>query len=223
VKVALTLNGAPSELECRSDEMLLDVLRREAGLTSVRETCRIGVCGACTVLVDGEPMSGCLLLAAQAAGRSVTTVEGLGPQDPTVRAFAAEHAFQCGWCTPGFVLTASALLDERGDPSEEEIAVALGGNLCRCGSYRKIVAAVGRAAAERDATDDRSSAAGRRLRAALREAPPAGEDQSTAPPQAEPPGAAVPPPTARSRRALAIGATLVVAVLAAVVRRRRRR
>jgi aerobic-type carbon monoxide dehydrogenase small subunit (CoxS/CutS family) len=151
MRVELTLNGTPTALECRSDEMLLDVLRREAGLGSVRETCRIGVCGACTVLVDDEPISGCLLLAAAAAGRRVTTVEGLGGSDPVQRAFVAEHAFQCGYCTPGFVLTARALLARSPDPSEEEIAHALGGNLCRCGSYRKIVAAVRRAAGDDDA------------------------------------------------------------------------
>lgn len=148
MRVALRLNGAPVELECRSDEMLLDVLRREAALFSVRETCRIGVCGTCTVLLDDAPVSGCLLLAAAAAGHRVTTVEGLDGEDPVQRAFAAEHAYQCGYCTPGFVLTAKALLEESPDPGEAEIAHALGGNLCRCGSYRKIVAAVHRAAEE---------------------------------------------------------------------------
>ena len=148
MRVELTLNGAPTALECRSDEMLLDVLRREAGLTSVRETCRIGVCGACTVLVDDAPISGCLMLAALAAGRRVTTVEGLDGSHPVQRAFVQEHAFQCGYCTSGFVLTAKALLEETPDPSEQEIAQALGGNLCRCGSYRRIIAAVRRAAAE---------------------------------------------------------------------------
>jgi aerobic-type carbon monoxide dehydrogenase small subunit (CoxS/CutS family) len=149
VKVALLLNGSAVELHCRGDEMLLDVLRREAGLTSVRETCRIGVCGACTVLVDDEPMSGCLVLAAQVAGRRVTTVEGLAESDPVVRAFIDYHAFQCGYCTPGFVLTAKALLEENPEPDERQIAEALAGNLCRCGSYRKIVAAVQHAAADR--------------------------------------------------------------------------
>jgi aerobic-type carbon monoxide dehydrogenase small subunit (CoxS/CutS family) len=148
VTVEIVLNGERVALECRSDEMLLDVLRRERGLTSVRETCRIGVCGACTVLVDGEPISACLMLAAQAAGRRVTTVEGLPAGDPVARAFGEAHAFQCGWCTPGFVLTARRLLEESPSPSEGEIAEALGGNLCRCGSYVKIVEAVRRAAAE---------------------------------------------------------------------------
>jgi aerobic-type carbon monoxide dehydrogenase small subunit (CoxS/CutS family) len=145
--VRLALNGEPRELDARADEMLLDVLRRE-GFLSVRETCGIGVCGACTVLVDGRPVSGCLTLAAQVEGREVTTVEALGGSDPVQRAFVDAHAFQCGWCTPGFVLTVKALLAENPDPSEGEIVEALGGNLCRCGSYVKIADAVHRAAAE---------------------------------------------------------------------------
>jgi aerobic-type carbon monoxide dehydrogenase small subunit (CoxS/CutS family) len=111
----------------------------------VRATCGIGICGACTVLLDGEPVSGCLMLAPQAAGREVTTVEGLDG-DPVQRAFAEAHAFQCGWCTPGFVLTAKRLLELNDSPSDEEIAEALGGNLCRCGSYVKIADAVRRCA-----------------------------------------------------------------------------
>jgi aerobic-type carbon monoxide dehydrogenase small subunit (CoxS/CutS family) len=142
--VELTLNGRPAALEARSDEMLLAALRR-AGLLSVRETCGIGMCGACTVLLDGEPVSGCLTLAAQAAGREVTTVEGLGG-DRLQRAFVEAHAFQCGWCTPGFVLAAKRLLELNPSPSDEEIAEGLGGNLCRCGSYVKIADAVRRCA-----------------------------------------------------------------------------
>jgi aerobic-type carbon monoxide dehydrogenase small subunit (CoxS/CutS family) len=147
VRVALRLNGRDAELECEADEMLLEVLRRE-GLGSVRETCGLGVCGACTVLVDGQPLSGCLTLAPQVDGREVTTVEGLGGADPVQLAFIDAHAFQCGWCTPGFVLTVKALLAENPNPSEAEITEALGGNLCRCGSYVKIADAVRRAAAE---------------------------------------------------------------------------
>jgi aerobic-type carbon monoxide dehydrogenase small subunit (CoxS/CutS family) len=147
VKVGVQLNGTAVELECAPDEMLVDVLRRQ-GLGSVRQTCGIGVCGACTVLVDGEPVSGCLTLAPQAAGREVTTAEGLPGSDPVARAFVEAHAYQCGWCTPGFVLTARALLAENPDPDEAEIREALGGNLCRCGSYVKIIDAVRRAAAE---------------------------------------------------------------------------
>jgi aerobic-type carbon monoxide dehydrogenase small subunit (CoxS/CutS family) len=143
MRVELTLNGRPAALEARTDEMLLDALRRE-GLLSVRATCSIGVCGACTVLLDGAPVSACLLLSAQAAGREVTTVEGLEAADPVQRAFDAAHAFQCGWCTPGFVLTAKALLEENPEPSREQVAEALGGNLCRCGSYLKIEEAVRR-------------------------------------------------------------------------------
>jgi aerobic-type carbon monoxide dehydrogenase small subunit (CoxS/CutS family) len=144
MNIAVLLNGRQATLDCEPTDMLLDVLRDE-GLTSVRETCRIGVCGACTVLVDGEPVSGCLTMAAQVEGREVTTVEGLGGTHPVQRAFVDAHAFQCGWCTPGFVLTAKSLLDERagGPPlSDAEIAEALGGNLCRCGSYVKITEAV---------------------------------------------------------------------------------
>jgi aerobic-type carbon monoxide dehydrogenase small subunit (CoxS/CutS family) len=144
VKVELTLNGRAATLEARTDEMLMTTLRRE-GLLSVRETCAIGMCGACTVLVDGEPVSGCLTLSAAVAGREVTTVEGLGG-DPVQRAFAETHGFQCGWCTPGFVLAAKRLLELNPSPSDEEIAEGLGGNLCRCGSYVKIAEAVRRCA-----------------------------------------------------------------------------
>ena len=139
MNVELTLNGRPATLEARSDEMLLVALRR-AGLLSVRETCGIGMCGACTVLLDGEPVSGCLTLAASVAGREVTTVEGLDESDAVLRAFNETHAFQCGWCTPGFVLTVKAMR-----PGEEP-REALGGNLCRCGSYVKIEEAVRRCA-----------------------------------------------------------------------------
>ena len=145
----LLLNGRRTDLEAEPGEMLLDVLRREADLLSVRATCGIGVCGACTVLLDGEPVSACLLLAGLADEHEVTTVEGLPSEDPVLAAFADERAFQCGWCTPGMILTASSLLRERPDPSEAEIAEALGGNLCRCGCYPKITSAVRRAAEAR--------------------------------------------------------------------------
>ena len=139
MNVELILNGRAATLEARSDEMLLPVLRRQ-GLLSVRETCGIGVCGACTVLLDGEPVSACLLLAAQAAGHEISTVEGLKGSDPVLRAFNEAHAFQCGWCTPGFVLTVKAMQPGE-DPRD-----ALGGNLCRCGCYVKIEEAVRRCA-----------------------------------------------------------------------------
>jgi aerobic-type carbon monoxide dehydrogenase small subunit (CoxS/CutS family) len=142
MKVDVILNGRAATLEARTDEMLLAALRRH-GLLSVRETCGIGVCGACTVLLDGEPVSGCLTLAATVAGREVTTVEGLegsGEDGDVLRAFNEAHAFQCGWCTPGFVLTVKAM--RPGD----EIREALSGNLCRCGCYVKIEEAVRRCA-----------------------------------------------------------------------------
>jgi aerobic-type carbon monoxide dehydrogenase small subunit (CoxS/CutS family) len=133
--IDLVLNGRPTTLEARTDEMLIDALRRE-GLLSVRATCGIGVCGACTVLLDGEPVSGCLTLAPQAAGHEISTVEGLKGSDPVQRAFNDAHAFQCGWCTPGFVLTVKAMRPG------EDVREALGGNLCRCGCYLKIEEAV---------------------------------------------------------------------------------
>jgi aerobic-type carbon monoxide dehydrogenase small subunit (CoxS/CutS family) len=145
VRIATQLNGRPTTLEARTDEMLLEALRRE-GLLSVRATCGIGVCGACTVLLDGEPVSGCLTLAPLAAGREISTVEGLEGTVPVQRAFDEAHAFQCGWCTPGFVLTAKALLAEDPAPSDAAIREALGGNLCRCGCYVKIEEAVRRCA-----------------------------------------------------------------------------
>jgi aerobic-type carbon monoxide dehydrogenase small subunit (CoxS/CutS family) len=147
VTLQLMLNGRPAVFDADPGETLLDVLRREAGVLSVRPSCGIGVCGACTVLLDGEPVSGCLLRAAQAAGREVTTVEGIPAEHPVRRAFAAEHAFQCGYCTPGMVLTVAGMLEETRDPSDEQIVEGLGGNLCRCGCYVKVHAAVRRAAA----------------------------------------------------------------------------
>ena len=127
------------------DETLLDVLRRELKLFGVREGCGIGMCGACTVLVDGQPVSSCLMLAALAEGKSILTIEGLaeGPTlHPIQQAFADHTAFQCSYCTPGFILSTKVLLDDRPAPSVDEIREYLSGNLCRCGSYVKIVEAV---------------------------------------------------------------------------------
>jgi len=147
VKHVLRVNGKQREVEARSDATLLELLRGELGLVSVRETCGIGVCGACTVLLDGEPTSACILLAPLAQGREVTTIEGLGGDHPVQRAFSETHAFQCGYCTPGMILTAKRLLEENAHPSEDDVRLAMSGNLCRCGSYMKIVEAVLRAAA----------------------------------------------------------------------------
>ena len=142
MKIPFELNGEEVEVEAAPDEMLMDVLRRELGVRSVRETCGIGVCGVCTVLLDGEPISACILLAPLAAGHEIATVEGLGGDHPVQRAFVEAQAYQCGYCTPGMILTVKSLLEENPRPSEDEIKRYLGGNLCRCGCYVKIVAAV---------------------------------------------------------------------------------
>jgi aerobic-type carbon monoxide dehydrogenase small subunit (CoxS/CutS family) len=141
VRIPLRINGQPVQVEARADETLLSALR-QAGYRSVRLTCGIGVCGACSVLIDGKVMSSCLVLAPAAAGAEITTAEGLAEDDPVAMAFHETIAFQCGYCTPGFVLTAKALLAETPSPSVEDIRHALAGNLCRCGSYLKIVQAV---------------------------------------------------------------------------------
>jgi aerobic-type carbon monoxide dehydrogenase small subunit (CoxS/CutS family) len=141
MKIHVRVNQQPVELESRADETLLSALR-QAGFRSVRLTCGIGVCGACTVLIDGSVMSSCLVLSPAAAGAEITTAEGLAQDDPIAVAFHDAIAFQCGYCTPGFVLTAKALLAETPSPSVEDIRHALAGNLCRCGSYLKIVQAV---------------------------------------------------------------------------------
>src|SRR3712207_6652044 len=113
MKVRLNVNGQPVEVEARADEMLLDVLRGELDLTSVRYTCGIGVCGACTALVDGEPISTCILLAPLAEGKEITTVEGLGGDHSVQRAFVEAEAFQCGYCTPGLIQIGRASCRER--------------------------------------------------------------------------------------------------------------
>jgi aerobic-type carbon monoxide dehydrogenase small subunit (CoxS/CutS family) len=142
VKVRFVLNGAPAEIDGAADQMVLTVLRERFDLLSVRPTCGIGVCGTCTALVDGEPISTCILLAPLIDGREVTTVEGLGGNDPVQRAFEQHHAAQCGYCTPGMILTAKRFLEETPRPTRQQVVDALGGNLCRCGSYVKIVDAI---------------------------------------------------------------------------------
>lgn len=146
VPLRLTLNGAERTLDVRPHHTLLEVLRDEAGLTSPREACGVGMCGACTVLLDGRPISSCLLLAPLADGAEIVTVEGLEQPDgglhPIQQAFVDHTAFQCSYCTPGFILTTKALLDEQPDPDREAARAYLAGNLCRCGSYVKILDAV---------------------------------------------------------------------------------
>ena len=142
MRISFRVNEGAVEVDVRPDEMLLDVLRRELGLRSVRETCGVGVCGACTALVDGEPISACIMLAPLVEGCEVTTVEGLGGEHPVQEAFVEAEAFQCGYCTPGMILTAKRLLEETPEPTDEKIKNYMGGNLCRCGCYAKIADAV---------------------------------------------------------------------------------
>jgi aerobic-type carbon monoxide dehydrogenase small subunit (CoxS/CutS family) len=146
--IGVTVNGVAHALEVSPDRTLLRLLREELGLMSVREACGVGMCGSCTVLIDGEPMSACLLLAAQVDGRQVTTVDGLaagGRLSPIQQAFVEKTGFQCSFCTPGFLLATTALLAESPDATEDEIRDFLEGQICRCGSYIKILAAVQRA------------------------------------------------------------------------------
>lgn len=149
-KFSFTVNGKAYEHTFSDARMLLsDFLRHELGLTGTHVGCEHGVCGACTVLVDDEPMRSCLMFAVQADGHSVTTVEGLGDEmhlHPLQQAFQDAHGLQCGYCTPGFLMTLVPFLKENANPSEEEIRAAISGNLCRCTGYQNIVDAVSLAA-----------------------------------------------------------------------------
>jgi carbon-monoxide dehydrogenase small subunit len=146
-RVRAVVNGQPLELEVEPRRLLADALREDAHLFGTHLGCEHGVCGACTVLVDGEPVRSCLMLAVQAEGTEITTVEGLSPDGgglhPLQEAFHDHHALQCGFCTPGFLLAALHLLRERPDIDDEgEIREALAGNLCRCTGYSNIIDAV---------------------------------------------------------------------------------
>jgi aerobic carbon-monoxide dehydrogenase small subunit len=148
--VALTINGVPLELAVPARRLLSDAIRHDARLTGTHVGCEHGVCGACTVLVDGAPMRSCLMFAVSAHGARITTIEGCTGSDgelgPVQQAFQECHALQCGFCTPGFITTITAFLDSCDDPTEAEAREAIGGNLCRCTGYQNIVAAVLRAA-----------------------------------------------------------------------------
>ena len=147
--IRLTVNGAPVEARVEPRRLLADFLRRDLDLTGTHLGCEHGVCGACTILLDGAAIRSCLLFAVQANGHTVTTVEGLaeaGRLHPIQNAFREEHALQCGFCTPGFLMPLAAFLAEVEDPSEEEIREAISGNICRCTGYVNIVRAVRRAA-----------------------------------------------------------------------------
>jgi aerobic-type carbon monoxide dehydrogenase small subunit (CoxS/CutS family) len=145
MRIEVEINGRTYADEVEPRTLLSDFIRHQAGLTGTHVGCEHGVCGACTVQLDGDTVRSCLMLAAQANGRSVLTVEGLadaGALHPLQEAFHEHHALQCGFCTPGFLLSAEALLRERPDPSEREVREALAGNLCRCTGYEGIVNAV---------------------------------------------------------------------------------
>jgi aerobic-type carbon monoxide dehydrogenase small subunit (CoxS/CutS family) len=141
--VTLTVNGAERSGRCQPRRSLVDFLRHDLGLTGTHVGCEHGVCGACTVLVDGLAVRGCLMLAVQASGRRVETVEGLAASDGTLaplqQAFADHHALQCGFCTPGILMTLQEVLRDRPDAGEAEIRDALSGHLCRCTGYQNIV------------------------------------------------------------------------------------
>ena len=149
VAITLTINGRVYNVEAEPRKTLADVIRDECGQTGTHLGCEHGVCGACTVLVDGEPVRSCLMLAVQARDSSVTTIEGLadnGSMGPLQEAMRDSHAFQCGFCTPGFLMQITALLTESPAPTEEQIRDTLSGNICRCTGYESIVNGVLRAA-----------------------------------------------------------------------------
>jgi aerobic carbon-monoxide dehydrogenase small subunit len=143
--LSFTLNGRLQELEVEPHELLLDVVRDRLGLTGVKRSCDVQVCGACTLLVDGRPVSACTTLAFEVRGRSVLTIEGLaenGKLHPLQQAFIDHGGFQCGFCTPGMILAAKALLDENPQPTEPELKHFMHGNICRCTGYKKIIESI---------------------------------------------------------------------------------
>ena len=148
--VGFTVNGRALAVEVPARRLLTDTLRDDLGLTGTHVGCEHGVCGCCTVIIDGAPMRSCLMLTVSVSGRAVRTVEGLAepgqPLSPVQEAFRECHGLQCGFCTPGFLMTATSLLERNPDPSDDEITEAISGNLCRCTGYQNIRVAVRRAA-----------------------------------------------------------------------------
>ncbi len=145
ITVNLTVNDKEHELEVTPDERLLDTLREQLRLTGVKEGCSVGECGACTVLLDGKAVHSCMILTAQVDGSEVMTVEGLekdGNLDPLQQSFIDHQAVQCGFCTPGMLMSAKSLLNENPNPDREDIKTAIEGNLCRCTGYEQIIEAV---------------------------------------------------------------------------------
>jgi carbon-monoxide dehydrogenase small subunit len=147
--VAVDVNGVHRSLRVEARKTLADFLREDWALTGTHLGCEHGVCGACTVLLDGEAVRSCLLFAVQADGAEIVTIEGLSPSDgtlsPVQEAFREEHGLQCGFCTPGFIVTVTAFLQENPSPTDDEIREGISGNLCRCTGYQGIIAAVRRA------------------------------------------------------------------------------
>jgi aerobic-type carbon monoxide dehydrogenase small subunit (CoxS/CutS family) len=148
MRVSVEINGDSHEHEVEPRTLLSDFIRHQARLTGTKVGCEQGVCGACTVQLDGEPVRSCLMLAVQAHGRSLRTIEGLGGDHPLARAFNEKHALQCGFCTAGFLMSLEPFVRDRDHPDEGEIREALAGNLCRCTGYAGIVEAVQQAAVE---------------------------------------------------------------------------
>ena len=145
MQVRLSVNGSPREVTIEARKTLADVIREDLRLTGTHLGCEHGVCGACTILLDGEPVRSCLMLGVQAAGSEIVTVEGVatdGVMHPVQQAFWDSHSFQCGFCTPGFVITAYALLRDGSELSEDDVRAELSGNLCRCTGYQSIVKGV---------------------------------------------------------------------------------
>ena len=143
--ITTTINGRTRDVAVAPNQTLLEVLRDELGLRGAVEGCGVGVCGSCTVLVDDRPVSSCLMLATNAEGRTITTIEGVskdGELSPVQLAFLEQQAFQCGFCTPGMIMAVEGLLRENPNPGETEIRDYLSGNLCRCGTYSAVIAAI---------------------------------------------------------------------------------
>jgi len=150
-KVLLRVNGEDHEILIKSNRTLIDVLRQDLHLTGAKEACGMGACGACTVLVSGKPVHSCITLVEEVEGKEVETIEGLaqgGELHPLQKAFMDYHAFQCGFCTPGMIMTAKALLNRNPQPTAEEVKNAISGNLCRCTGYANIIEAILSAARE---------------------------------------------------------------------------
>ena len=142
LNITLNINGTVNDIEIEPQRTLLEVLRENLGLTGTKKGCGQGECGACTVLLNGKPVPSCILLAMEAQGKEILTIEGLatnGNLQPVQRAFMKHGGFQCGFCTPGMILSAKALLDENPNPTEDEVKKALAGNLCRCTGYQSII------------------------------------------------------------------------------------